>query len=80
MCCAAGETLPEAEKTSYTVPYPVSVDAENSSVVLMFDAWSSGGELLYRGTDVMVVGEGLVRRIVTVNHATGTVYSAQSAL
>ena len=32
---ANGETLPEAEKTAYTVPYPITVDTTNSTIALL---------------------------------------------
>lgn len=50
------------------------------TVVLMFDAWTAKGELKYRGTDLMVVRDGLVERIVTVNHKSETVFSPKSTL
>jgi hypothetical protein len=79
---ANGETLPDEEKTVYTIPYPLTVDEDSGTVVLMFNAFSATGELKYRGTDLMVVdrSSGLVQRIVTVNHGSGVVYSPQSVL
>ena len=44
------------------------------TVVLMFDAWTATGDLKYRGTDLMVVRDGLVERIVTINHKSGVVF------
>lgn len=32
---ANGETLPEAEKTAFTVPYPITVDTTNSTIALL---------------------------------------------
>ena len=40
----------------------------------MFDAWTATGDLKYRGTDLMVVRDGLVERIVTINHKSGVVF------
>ena len=79
---ANGEALPEADKTVYTIPYPLTVDEGAGTVVLMFNAFSASGELKYRGTDLMVVDKasGLVQRIVTANHGSGVVYSPQSML
>ena len=90
---ANGEGLPEADKTVYSIPYPLTVDEGagtvaggpgdpgTATVVLMFNAFSARGGLKYVGTDLMVVdkGSGLVRRIVTVNHSSGVVYSPESA-
>lgn len=79
---ANGETLPEQDKSVYTIPYPLTVDEGAGTVVLMFNAFSANGELKYRGTDLMVVDKalGLVERIVTANHSAGVVYSPQSIL
>ena len=77
---ANGESLPEDEKSVYTVPYPLTVDSGSGTVVLMFNAMKSTGELKYQGTDLMVVKEGLVQRIVTVDHVSGVVYSPRTAL
>jgi hypothetical protein len=74
---ANGEDLPEEETNRYTVQYPVSVDVGSQCVVLMFDAHSAQGQLRYRGTDIMEVSQGLVTRIVTINHASSTCYSAK---
>eukprot|EP01047_Picozoa_sp_COSAG01_P056749 COSAG01_NODE_6472_length_3645_cov_2.862662_1_plen_347_part_00 len=76
---ANGERSPDDKKTAYAVPYPLSVDGHNGTVVLMFDAFSSGGQQLYRGTDIMIVKSGLVHRITTINHTTGACWSPQTA-
>ena len=65
---ANGEQLPDDQKTGYSVPYPLCVDAKNGTVVLMFDAFDSSGHHLYHGTDIMFVKSGLVQRITTINH------------
>ena len=72
---ANGERLPEEQKPIYSVPYPLTVDEGSGTVVLMFDKRNASGELMYKGTDLMVVSEGLVQRIVTINHSSGVVYS-----
>ena len=74
---ANGEQLPEGQKPIYFVPYPITVDEGSGTVVLMFDKCFASGELMYKGTDLMVVSKGLVDRIVTINHSSGIVYSPQ---
>lgn len=76
---ANGEALPPEKKTRYTVPYALSVDVDGQAVSLMFDAWDSCGDLLYRGTDVMFVRDGSIERIVTLNHSSGVCYSPRSS-
>ena len=75
---ANGEQLAEEEKPIYSVPYPLTVDEGSGTVVLMFDKCSASGELMYKGTDLMVVSKGLVQRIVTINHSSGVIHSPQS--
>ena len=75
---ANGEQLAEEQKPIYSVPYPITVDESSGTVVLMFDKCSASGELMYKGTDLMVVSKGLVQRIVTINHSSGVVFSPQS--
>ena len=74
---ANGERLAEEDKPVYSVPYPLTVDESSGTVVLMFDKRFASGELMNRGTDLMVVSAGLVQRIVTINHSSGVVYSPQ---
>ena len=76
---ANGEHLPDEQKPIYSVPYPLTVDEGSGTVVLMFDKRNASGELMYKGTDLMVVSKGLVQRIVTINHSSGVVYSPKFA-
>lgn len=71
-----------AKGIHYTVPYPVTVDAQGK-VVLPFNAWGQDERLAYTGTDVYEASAnstlpGQIRRIITIDHSTGACFSAQS--